>query len=47
VEAMEFLNISEATLVTKEEENIVEAADKKIFIVPLYKYLLQPIKKDK
>jgi uncharacterized protein len=41
VEAMEFLNISEATLVTKEEENVVEAAGKKIFIVPLYKYLLE------
>ncbi len=44
-EAMEFLNISEATLVTKEEESVVEAAGKKIFIVPLYKYLLEPIKK--
>ena len=40
VEAMEYLNIFEATLITKEEEGVAEAAGKKIFIVPLYKYLL-------
>lgn len=37
VEAMEYLNIFEATLITKEEESVAEAAGKKIFIVPLYR----------
>lgn len=40
VEAMEYFGMPVATIVTKDEDGIVEAADKKIFITPLYKYLL-------
>lgn len=42
LEAMEYLKIDKSYLITKEEESIVELEDnKKIYIVPLYKYLLQ------
>ena len=40
LEAMEYFSLFEATLVTKDEENIIEINGKKISIVPLYKYLL-------
>jgi len=40
VEAMEYFGLSEAILITKEEDGAVEMEGKKIFIVPLYKYLL-------
>ncbi|MFA6196707.1 MAG: ATP-binding protein [Sulfurimonas sp.] len=40
VEAMEYLNLNEAFLVTQSEESVVRVEDKTITILPLYKYLL-------
>ncbi len=41
LEAMEYFGMPEATIVTKDENGLVEpAARKKIHILPLYKYLL-------
>lgn len=44
LEAMEYFKLESAYLVTEDEESILEIADKKIFVVPLYKYLLDEIK---
>lgn len=41
LEAMEYFKLNEAYLVTKDEESVVEIEDKKIYIEPLYKYLLK------
>ena len=41
VEAMEYFKLNEAYLVTSEEDNIITIGNKTIYIVPLYKYLLQ------
>lgn len=40
-EAMDYFKLKEAYLVTENENSIVEIEDKKIFIIPLYKYLLE------
>ncbi|MCX6052742.1 MAG: ATP-binding protein [Campylobacterales bacterium] len=40
VEAMEYLNLKEAFLVTQSEESVVSVEDKTITILPLYKYML-------
>lgn len=44
LEAMEYFKLESAYLVTEDEESVLEIADKKIFVVPLYKYLLDEIK---
>jgi uncharacterized protein len=41
MEAMDYLKLDSSYLVTCEEENTIEIEDKKIIIIPLYKYLLQ------
>lgn len=41
VEAMEYFNLDSAYLITKDEESVVEIDGKIIYILPLYKYLLQ------
>lgn len=41
IEAMDYFKLDEAYLVTKDEDNIVQIDDKKIYIEPLYKYLLK------
>jgi predicted AAA+ superfamily ATPase len=41
LEAMAYFKLSEAYLITKDEESVVEIEDKKIYIEPLYKYLLK------
>lgn len=41
IEAMEFFGLNEAFLVTREEDTVIDIGDKKVFIVPLFKYLLQ------
>lgn len=40
LEAMEYFKLKSAYLVTEDEDTTMEIEDKKIFIVPLYKYLL-------
>ena len=40
LEAMEYFKLKNAYLVTEDEDTTIEIEDKKIFIVPLYKYLL-------
>ena len=40
-EAMEYFNLDSAYLITKDEESVVEIDGKIIYILPLYKYLLQ------
>lgn len=40
LEAMEYLDLKEGYIITKEEEETKEVGDKKIHIIPLYKYLL-------
>jgi len=44
LEAMEYFKLESAYLVTEDEESVLEIADKKIFVVPLYKFLLGEIK---
>lgn len=41
LEAMAYFKLSEAYLITKDEESVVEIENKTIFIKPLYKYLLE------
>ncbi len=41
MEAMEYLNIKSSYLVTQSEDDILEYKDKKIYITPLYKFLLE------
>ena len=40
IEAMEYFDINEAYLITKDEDNEILINDKKIIILPLYKYLI-------
>lgn len=40
IEAMEYFNLDKSYLITKDEDSVVEIDDKKICILPLYKYLL-------
>jgi hypothetical protein len=40
VEAMDYFKITEGTLVTRAEDGVVNIEGKKIFMVPLFKYLL-------
>lgn len=40
LEAMEYFNLSESYLITKDEEQEISMGDYKIYILPLYKYLL-------
>ena len=40
IEAMEYFNLDKSYLITKDEDSVVEIDDKKIYILPLYKYLL-------
>ena len=44
VEAMKYFNLNESYLITRDEEDIIEINDKKIYILPLYKYLEPPQK---
>jgi predicted AAA+ superfamily ATPase len=41
LEAMAYFKLSEAYLITKNEESVVKIENKTIFIKPLYKYLLE------
>lgn len=41
VEAMQYFKLNNAFLVTKSEDTIIEIDDKTIYIVPLYKWLLE------
>jgi predicted AAA+ superfamily ATPase len=41
VEAMHYFNLSESYLVTSEEDQIIEIENKRIFIIPLFKWLLE------
>jgi len=41
LEAMEYFKLDIAYLITKDEDSIVQIEDKKIYIEPLYKYLLK------
>ncbi|MGB3961938.1 MAG: ATP-binding protein [Sulfurimonas sp.] len=41
LEAMEYFHLDTAYLITKDEESIVEIEGKKVYILPLYKYLLE------
>ncbi|MGD9554663.1 MAG: ATP-binding protein [Arcobacteraceae bacterium] len=41
LEAMAYFKLSEAYLITKDEESVVKIENKTIFIKPLYKYLLE------
>lgn len=43
IEAMEYFNLKKSYLINSHEESLVEIDGKKIFILPLYKYLLQEI----
>jgi predicted AAA+ superfamily ATPase len=41
LEAMEYFHLDTAYLITKDEESVVEIEGKKVYILPLYKYLLE------
>lgn len=41
VQAMSELNLSDGTIITNNQEEVVEVEDKKIFVKPVYKWLLQ------
>lgn len=41
IEAMKYFTCNEAYLITSQEDSIVEIEDKKIYILPLFKYLLE------
>ncbi len=41
LEAMEYFHLDVAYLITKDEDSVVEIGDKKVYIVPLYKYLIE------
>ena len=41
LEAMEYFHQDTAYLITKDEDSMVEMEDKKVYIVPLYKYLVE------
>lgn len=41
IEAMEYFQLDTAYLITKDEESVVEIEGKKVYILPLYKYLLE------
>ncbi len=41
VEAMNYFKLSKAYLITSQEDQIIEIEDKKIFIIPLFKWLLE------
>ena len=41
VEAMRYFNLSESYLVTSEEDQIIEIENKRIFVIPLFKWLLE------
>jgi predicted AAA+ superfamily ATPase len=41
IEAMEYFQLDTAYLITKDEESVVEVEGKKVYILPLYKYLLE------
>ena len=41
LEAMDYFNLDESYLITKDEESVVEIENKKIYIEPLYKFLLK------
>lgn len=43
LEAMEYFKLKSAYLVTEEEDTTIEISDKTIFVVPLYKYLLESV----
>lgn len=45
LEAMDYFSMNSAYLVTKEQEEIIEADGKKIYVLSLYKYLLEKDKK--
>ena len=40
IEAMEYFKLDIGYLITEDVENVIEIGDKKIFVMPLYKYLL-------
>ena len=41
LQAMAELNLRDGTIVTMDEEDIIQMEDKKIAVVPAWKYLLQ------
>jgi len=41
LEAMDYFNLDESYLITKDEESVVEIENKKIYIEPLYNFLLK------
>ncbi len=41
VEAMRYFNLSESFLVTSEEDQIIEIENKRIFVIPLFRWLLE------
>lgn len=41
LEAMSYFDLSKAYLITSQEDQIIEIEDKKIFIIPLFKWLLE------
>ena len=41
LEAMEYFHLDSAYLITKDEDSVVEMDGKKVYIVPLYKYLIE------
>ena len=41
LEAMEYFGLNESYLITEDVDELVEVKDKKIVILPLYKYLLE------
>jgi len=41
LEAMEYFHLDSAYLITKDEESVVKLEGKKIYVLPLYKYLLE------
>ena len=41
LEAMEYFHQDTAYLITKDEDSVVEMDGKKVYIVPLYKYLIE------
>lgn len=40
IEAMEYFKLDMGYLITEDIENMIEIDDKKIYVIPLYKYLL-------
>lgn len=45
LEAMDYFGMDSAYLITKEQESVIEVDGKKVYVLPLYKYLLEENRK--